>query len=47
MTDDFQTRKLHISIPLELYEYLRENKLFKSIDGEIVSLLMEKYGLKK
>lgn len=44
---EFETRKLHISIPLELYEYLRTEKLFKSIDGEIVSLLMVKYGLKK
>jgi len=45
MNSDFETRKLHISIPLELYNYLRENKLFKSIDGEITKLLMEKYQL--
>ena len=41
----YETRKLHLSVPLELYEYIREQKLFKEIDGIVVELLMEKFKL--
>jgi len=51
MTVDFEinatysTRKLHISIPLNVYEFLRTQKLFKEIDGIITELLVEKYQI--
>jgi Mor family transcriptional regulator len=41
----YETRKLHLSVPLELYEHIRENKLFKEIDGIVVALLVEKFKL--
>ena len=42
---NYETRKLHLSVPLELYEYIREAKLFKEIDGIVVELLMAKFKL--
>jgi len=44
--DEYETRKIHISVPVSLYDYLRKERLFKSIDGIIVNLLMEHYDLK-
>ena len=41
----FETRKIHLSVPLEVYEFIRENRLFKNIDGIIVEFLIEKYGI--
>ena len=41
MNDKYETRKLHVSIPVDLYESLRINKRFKSIDGLVTRLLIE------
>jgi len=41
----YSTRKLHISIPLNVYEFLRTQKLFKEIDGVITELLIKKYQI--
>ena len=38
---EFETRKLHISIPLSLYEMIRDQKKFKEIDGIVTRLLTE------
>ena len=42
---NFETRKLHISVPVQLYEYIRNEKLFKEIDGIVVELLISKYNI--
>jgi len=44
--DEFETRKLHISVPKYVYDYLKENKLFSSIDGVVTKLLIEHYNIK-
>lgn len=46
MINDYETRKLHVSVPLDLYNFLREKRLFKEIDGVIVKLLSEYYEVK-
>ena len=43
---NFETRKLHISVPIKIYEYIQEHKLFKEIDGIVVELLITKYDIK-
>lgn len=43
--NEYESRKLHISIPLKVYDYLRENKLFKEIDGVITEILIKKYKI--
>lgn len=45
MTNEFDTRKIHISVPKEVYEYLRMNKKFSTIDGVITKLLIEYYNI--
>jgi len=41
----YETRKLHISVPIEVYEYIRNEKLFKEIDGIVTDLLIKKYNI--
>lgn len=43
----FETRKLHVTVPAYVYEYLRREKIFKSIDGVVTELLIEKYNIKE
>ena len=43
----YETRKIHVTVPETVYEYLRREKLFKKIDGVITELLIEKYNIKE
>ncbi len=43
----YETRKIHVTVPETVYEYLRRKKLFKTIDGVITELLIEKYNIQK
>jgi len=45
MTNELETRKIHISVPKYVYEYLRTNKKFSTIDGVITKLLIEYYDI--
>lgn len=45
MIESYETRKLHISVPLNLYEFIRTEKLFKNIDGIVVRLLMKEFDI--
>jgi len=42
---EYETRKLHVSVPLEIYDFLSKKRLFKEIDGVVVKLLMEHYNI--
>lgn len=44
---EYETRKLHVSVPANVYDYLRANKLFKSIDGIVTELIIEHYNIGK
>ncbi len=43
----YETRKIHVTVPETVYEYLRREKLFKKIDGVITELLIEKYNIEE
>ncbi len=43
----YETRKIHVTVPETVYEYLRREKLFKKIDGIITEMLIEKYHIQE
>jgi len=42
-----ETRKLHVTLPRYVYDYLREHRLFSGIDGIVTDLLIEYFGIEK
>lgn len=45
MKDIFRTKKVHITVPLALYEKLKEKRCFENIDEVIVEMLIKHYRL--
>ena len=41
----YDTGKIHLTVPKDVYEYLRINKKFKDIDGIVTEFLIDKYNI--